>query len=118
VVVSGLFEYMGQFQLRKISEIREILKEGGKFIVSYTNFNHVHAVVDYAPFNNIMPIREFRHDLELFFNIDKFFPIYYNWKGTVPSNKWSILIQKYVTLKIPFFYPRFAVSYFFVCSEK
>jgi SAM-dependent methyltransferase len=118
VVALGLFEYMGQFQQRKLSEICGILKDRGKFIASYTNFDHLHATTDYAPFNNIMPIKEFKYDLELHFKADRFFPIYHNWNGNVPWNKWSILVNKYVDVNIPLFSPKFAVGYFFICSLK
>jgi hypothetical protein len=108
---------MGEYQPKKLSEIHEILKENGMFIVSYTNFNHLHAVI-YDLYNNIISINEFKQDLNQFFNIDRFFPIYHNWKGTVPYKKWSIGIQRYINVNIPFFSPRFAISYFFICSPK
>jgi len=118
MVAAGLFEYMGDYQQKKMYEIREILNKSGKFIASYTNFDHIHARNGYAPYNNIMSIDEFRRDLNLFFDIERFFPIYHGWKGTVPYRKLNIWIQKYININIPIFSPRFAISYFFVCSPK
>ena len=117
-VATGLFEYMGQLQKQKMSEIRDILKERAKFIVSFTNYNHQHALVDYAPYNNVMSIEDFKRDLELFFHVDCYFPTFYNWNGTEPRKWWSRGIQKYVNVKVPFISRRLSVSYFFVCSPK
>lgn len=118
VVATGLFEYMGQFQQKKMSEIQQVLKEKGKFIASYTNFSHIHSLTDYTPYNNIVSIKEFKHDLELFFHIERVFPTFYNWNGTEPRKRWSYTIQKYLTVNIPMINSRFAVSYFFICTPK
>lgn len=118
VIATGLFEYMGKYQKKKMSEIQQVLKDGGKFIVSYTNFGHIHSLIDYTPYNNIVSIKEFTKDLALFFHIDKITPTFYNWNGTEPRKRWSYSIQKYVTIHIPIIHSRFAVSYFFVCTPK
>src|SRR5215472_12135654 len=41
VVALGFFEYMGQQQDRKLKEISAILKDDGKFMMSYINFGHL-----------------------------------------------------------------------------
>ena len=118
VVATGLFEYMGAFQPQKLFEIQQILKKTGKFIVSFTNFNHINALTEYLPYNNTMSIADFQKDVARYFQIERMAPIFYNLKGTEPRRKWSYQIQKYVTFNLPVISAWFAVSYFFVCSPK
>ena len=40
IVVQGVFEYVGRFQSRKLKEIRDLLRDGGTFVVTYTNYAH------------------------------------------------------------------------------
>ena len=40
IVVQGVFEYVGRFQSRKLKEIRDLLRDGGRFVVTYTNYAH------------------------------------------------------------------------------
>jgi len=48
VVAQGVFEYVGRFQAQKLTEIKQVVKHGGTFIVSYVNFDHLHRRV-YQP---------------------------------------------------------------------
>ena len=62
----GVFEYVGQAQSRKFSEIAKILNADGKFIVTYTNFGHRKPRI-YEPFSNVQPLDSFRQDLRRYF---------------------------------------------------
>src|SRR5215813_11391899 len=73
VLAQGIFEYVGDTQSRKFTEIAEILNEDGKFVVSYWNFGHRNPDM-YHAFSNIQPFDDFRKALSRHFKIDKFFP--------------------------------------------
>jgi SAM-dependent methyltransferase len=116
VVAAGVFEYMGKQQARKLGEIRSLLKEEGKFIVTYTNFHHLRNKGDYYPYNNVQPLRDFRRALEEHFHVDQSFPSSHNWKVTEPRRPWLKKINALVNFNIPIVSPLFAVNYFFICS--
>ena len=40
ILAQGVFEYMGNFQAQKFTEIAQLLNDSGIFIVSYVNFDH------------------------------------------------------------------------------
>lgn len=115
VLAQGVFEYIGTFQEQKFSEIARILKEDGKFIVSYVNFDHRNRNI-YWPYSNIRPFRNFRKSLERFFQIEQYFPTSHRWHHDEPKGRLMPAIQMHINLNIPFFSPLFAVEYFFICS--
>ena len=84
VVAQGVFEYIGKAQSRKLQEIGRLLRPGGRFIVSYVNFDHHNRVV-YAPYNNIQPFSEFQHSVGEVFHIDKIIPTSHNWRHREPD---------------------------------
>jgi SAM-dependent methyltransferase len=117
VVAQGVFEYLGDVQSRKFSEIRDMLREGGVFIVSYTNFGHRRAQID-EPYSNIRSFDDFRQSLEDFFRIDKFFPASHNWHHGQPNRQFMKTVQKHLNMNIPLVSPVLAVEYFFICSRR
>lgn len=117
VTALGFFEYAGDFQAQKFTEIAEVLNEGGKFIVSYWNFGHRKASVYWA-FSNIQPVAEFRRGLLAHFTIDKSYPASHNWKHGWPGRKLNRAINMHVNMNIPVLSPILAVEYFFVCSPR
>jgi len=117
IVAAGLFEYLGEFHRQKLEEIRSLLKDDGKFIVTYTNFAHIHPPLEEPPYNNVMSIPQFRANLELFFEVDRFFPASHNWRRYEPRRKWVYALNMMVSARIPLFSERFANNYFFICSR-
>lgn len=117
IVAQGVFEYMGAVQAEKFREIADLLKGGGKFLISYVNFNHWdwHK---YAPYNNVQSFGDFRDRLEEFFPIDRYFPTSLRWRHQEPDRKWMKTIQMKIGFNVPFFTRIFAVEYFFICSAK
>jgi SAM-dependent methyltransferase len=117
IAALGIFEYLGQSQSRKFSEIARILNDDGKFIVTYTNFGHRKKRI-YEPFSNVQPLDSFRHDLRRYFNIDESFPASHNWKHSQPSRELVKAANMHVSVNIPFVSPMLAVDYFFICSPR
>lgn len=117
VVVQGVFEYVGDFQARKLAEISELLRPGGTFIVSYMNFGHRKKDI-YWPYSNVQQIREFRASLARYFQVDRSFPVGHNWNHSAPQKKWLQAIQMPVDLNIPLISPVLASEYFFICSPR
>jgi SAM-dependent methyltransferase len=120
VVAAGIFEYLGGLQKEKFFEIQRILNEEGKFVVTYTNFNHCHPAPYYLPYNYVVPIIDFLHDLKMFFRVDRWFPSSHNWKQHEPMDRRKLLnrIQMNIFFNIPIISPLFTVNYFFICSLK
>jgi len=116
VVAAGLFEYLGNFQRQKLREIQRLVKENGKFIVTYTNFAHVHPPDVEPVYNNVVTIPEFRSDLERFFQVERCFPSSHNWIRREPNRLWLYRLNMAISAEIPYVTHRFANSYFFVCS--
>lgn len=116
IVAAGLFEYMGDLQNSKLSEIELLLKKNGKFITTYTNFSHVHKVI-LPSYNNIKSIDDFRKDLSSFFVVEKYFPSSHNWHPWEPQRRILNKFQMHLNAKIPIFSSLFAVNYFFICSR-
>jgi len=115
VIAQGVFEYAGRFQSQKFSEIERILNPGGRFIVSYVNFDHIRRRV-LPIYNNIQSIAEFKKSLSRFFVIESFFPTSHHWRHKEPGRKITQRIQMRINANIPFLSPRLAVQYFFICS--
>lgn len=117
VVAQGVFEYIGTFQEQKFAEIRDLLKPGGIFLVSYVNFGHRdHGI--YWPYSNIQKMSAFQECLAKYFVIDRIFPTSHNWNNSEP-NRWFMRVwQMPMRVNIPILSPLLAVEYFFVCSAK
>lgn len=113
----GVFEYLGQSQSRKFSEIAKILNRNGKFIVTYTNFGHRKKRI-YEAFSNVQSLDSFCQDLRRHFNIDESFPASHNWKHSQPSRKLIKTANMRVSINIPVISPLLAVDYFFICSPR
>jgi SAM-dependent methyltransferase len=116
VVAQGVFEYAGTFQSQKFSEIAQLLKEDGTFIVSYVNFGHRNKQV-YWPYSNIQPFDDFYGSLGQHFCIERFFPTSHNWHHHEPNRQYMKFIQMHINMNIPFISPKLAVEYFFICSS-
>jgi SAM-dependent methyltransferase len=115
VVAQGMFEYVGKFQVQKFAEIAGLLKEGGKFIVTYQNFAHRNRETYWA-YNNVQPPAAFRKDLSLRFTIERSFPVSHNWNHGVPRRNLIKAPQAYLNLNIPVISPILAVDYLYLCS--
>jgi SAM-dependent methyltransferase len=113
VLAQGVFEYMGSFQSQKFSEIAGILKEHGRFVVSYVNFGHRDRDI-YFPYNNVQPLNDFRTGLESYFKVDRFFPTSHNWKHSEPNRKILQDLNMDLNVNIPIISPKLAVEYFFI----
>jgi SAM-dependent methyltransferase len=113
----GLFEYVGQLQRQKFSEISRLLTEGGRFIVTYTNFAHRNKRI-YEAFSNVQSLAAFRHDLQRYFVIDKSFPASHNWKHSQPSREFVKSANMHLNVNIPLVSRALAVDYFFICSPR
>jgi SAM-dependent methyltransferase len=117
VVAAGLFEYMADSQHQKFCEIKNILKDGGKFIVTYSNVRRYRQSIP-ATWNNIQPIEDFKNDLGVHFHVDRFFASSHSRKGP-PSNRRVIRnIQMNLNIYIPLISPLLALDYIMVCSNK
>lgn len=117
IVALGLFEYVGTRQSRKFSEIADLLTERGKFVLSYTNFNH-HDKYIFKAFSNVQSFGDFRQSLAGHFTIDRCFPASHNWHGGQPTRKLIKAANMHVNVNIPVISPKLAVEYFFVCSRR
>ena len=115
IVAQGIFEYIGTAQQQKLSEIRELLKEGGTFVVTYVNFDHRNRDI-YWPYNNVQPFSVFYRCLRQFFLVDRYFPTSHRWSHNEPRDRVMWALQKYITLNIPIISRLFGVEYFFICS--
>ncbi len=117
IVAAGFFEYMGKYQNHKFAEIRNLLKPGGTFIVTYSNFEHIHSLKDYPPFNNVQPIRDFSKELSKYFHIRRSFGASFNWQFSEPRRSLLKAIQMPVMVNLPVLSSKFAINYFFICKE-
>jgi SAM-dependent methyltransferase len=115
VVAQGVFEYVGEFQSRKFSEIAQLLTANGRFVVTYTNFAHRKAYI-YPAFSNVQSFESFQQDLSHYFNVDRVLPVSYNWKHAHPSRKLLKAANKLINVNLPFVSRTFAVEYFIICS--
>jgi SAM-dependent methyltransferase len=117
VVMLGVFEYLGGLQSRKFTEIAGLLKDGGTFLVTYTNFGHRDARI-YEPFNNVQPFDDFLRELGRDFVVDRYFPASHNWHGGQPTRKLAQAVNMRVTANIPVVSSKLAVDYFVLCSPR
>jgi SAM-dependent methyltransferase len=117
VVAQGMFEYVGTLQVQKFAEIAALLKDGGKFIVTYQNFDHRDRETYWA-YNNVQRPGDFRKDLNRFFKIDRSFPVSHNWNHGVPRRTLIKAPQAYLNLNIPVISPILAVDYLYICSPR
>lgn len=115
VVAQGLFEYLGEFQSAKFAEIRQLLRQDGRFVVTYINFGH-HRKSIYWPYSNVQSLSDFRESLTRQFRIEKSFPVSHNWNHGSPQRRWLQVIEMPVNLNVPVVGPRLATEYFFICS--
>lgn len=113
----GVFEYIGDAQSRKFDEIARILVDGGKFVVTYTNFSHRRTRI-YEAFSNVQPLDAFSADLERYFTIDRAFPASHNWKHTQPNRNLVKQANMRLNANIPLVSRRLAVDYFFICTPR
>lgn len=117
VISQGLFEYIGGFQQKTFTEISQILKPGGKFVVTYVNFDHMNREL-YKPYNNVQSFGEFHKHLSDVFCVDSVIPTSHHWRHREPHRRLIKDIHMHVNLRIPILSSLFAVEYFFVCSRK
>jgi cyclopropane fatty-acyl-phospholipid synthase-like methyltransferase len=117
ILAQGVFEYVGMHQSEKFAEIRELLKDGGTFVVSYVNFDHRQTDI-YFPYSNVQSFNEFRRSVAEHFTIRRFFPTSYNWGHWEPSRKLVRAANMHINLNIPLIGPVLAVEYFLICSAR
>lgn len=117
IVALGFFEYMGNNQQQKFAEINKILKEGGKFILTYSNINHYNFNPD-QPWNNMQSIDNFKKDLRAYFIVDRLSITSHNRKYYTSSNRIMRHFQKKINLYIPIISPLLAIEYILICSRK
>lgn len=117
VLAQGVFEYTGNFQSQKFSEIARLLSAGGTFIVSYVNFNHRDKRV-YWPYSNVQSFEDFHHSLGQVFHIHRFFPTSHHWHHHEPNRQFMKTLQMHINMNIPLISRKLAVEYFFICSLK
>ena len=117
VLAQGFFEYVGDCQSEKFSEIAQLLNRNGTFIVSYVNFGHRDREI-YWPYSNIQSFDDFRKSLTRYFNIHRFFPTSHNWKHGEPNRKLIKAANMHMNVNIPFISQVLAVEYFFICSSR
>jgi SAM-dependent methyltransferase len=117
IVVQGVFEYVGRFQSRKLKEIRDLLRDSGTLVVTYTNYAH-RQKTHYWAHNNIQQPAEFRRELEQFFRVEKCFPSAHHWKQVHPSRRPMRAVQARLNVTIPVISTLFAVDYIYICSRR
>lgn len=117
VVAQGLFEYMADRQEQKFAEIAGLLKPGGSFILTYTNFGHRRARI-FEAFSNVQPFADFRSSLDRYFTIERCFPTSHNPSGGQPARAVLKAANMHLNINVPILSPMFAVEYFFVCSPR
>jgi SAM-dependent methyltransferase len=117
VLAQGVFEYMGDFQTQKFTEIAALLNDGGIFIVSYVNFGHRDRDI-YWPYSNVQTFNDFRQSLEQHFKIHRFFPTSHNWNHSEPGRKLVKAANMHINMNVPFISRVLAVEYFFICSSR
>jgi SAM-dependent methyltransferase len=116
VLAQGVFEYVGDFQAQKFTEIARLLNDGGIFIVSYVNFDHRDRYI-YWPYSNVQSFDDFRWSLAQHFEIQRFFPTSHNWHHSEPSRKLLKAANMHINANVPFVSRVLAVEYFFICSS-
>jgi SAM-dependent methyltransferase len=115
VVAQGMFEYVGEYQSQKFAEISKVLKDDGKFVLTYQNFDHRQREI-YWPYSNVQQPADFRKDLARFFKIERSFPVSHNWNHSQPRRALLKASQLHLNVNIPVISPILAVDYLYVCS--
>lgn len=117
VAALGLFEYVGTSQTEKFSEIAHLLRERGRFVLTYTNFEHRDKHI-FEAFSNVQPLDDFRRSLARHFTIERCFPTSYNWHGGQPTRTMLKAANMRLTSNLPLVGQKLAVEYFFICSPR
>jgi SAM-dependent methyltransferase len=117
IVAQGLFEYLGDLQSQKFSEIAELLVDGGTFLTSYVNFGHRRPYL-YDIYNNRQPLERFEQDLSRYFTVRRRLPTSHNWDHNEPSRRLIRALNMRFDPTIPYLTRKLAVEYFFVCSRR
>jgi SAM-dependent methyltransferase len=117
VLAQGVFEYMGNFQAQKFTEIARLLNDSGVFIVSYVNFDHRGRHI-YWPYSNVQPLNDFRQSLAQHFTIHRFFPTSHNWNHSEPNRQLLKAANMNININVPFISRVLAVEYFYICSAR
>jgi SAM-dependent methyltransferase len=115
IVAQGIFEYVGRFQSQKLAEITSLLKEGGKFIVTYQNFAHRKPQI-YGLYSNVQSPGDFRTSLSQSFTIERCFAVSHNWNHGQPSRALMKAAQAHLNIRVPVLSPILAVDYLYICS--
>ncbi len=115
IVAQGVFEYAGRRQSGKFQEIAQLLKDGGIFIASYVNFDHISCDV-YSLYNNIQGFHEFHKSLAEVFSVDRVVPTSHHWHHREPTRWLAKAVEMHVNVRIRGVSRFFAVEYLFVCS--
>jgi cyclopropane fatty-acyl-phospholipid synthase-like methyltransferase len=113
VLAQGVFEYMGNRESQKLSEIVSLLNENGTFIVSYVNFRHRKRKI-YPIYNNVHSPEEFLKSLSRHFVVSKVIPVSHNWTHSDPSRNLVQRANMHFNAKIPVISQKLAVEYFFL----
>ena len=116
IVAQGLFEYVGEYQSKKLAEIATVLKDGGKFIVTYQNFDHRQRQI-YWPYSNVQQPADFRRDLGRFFTIERWFAGAHNWTHAHPGRTLVRAPQMNLNIYVPVISPKLAIDYIYICSS-
>jgi SAM-dependent methyltransferase len=115
VVAQGMFEYVGEYQSEKFAEIAGLLRPGGKFVLTYQNFDHRQREL-YWPYSNVQRPGDFRRELARFFRIERWFAVSHNWNHSQPNRRLMKMSQARLNIKVPVISPILAVDYLYVCS--
>jgi SAM-dependent methyltransferase len=115
VAAQGVFEYLGEYQSEKFAEIAAVLKEDGRFVLTYQNFDHWRRSI-YWPYSNVQRPADFRRALSRFFKIERKFAGVHNWNHSYPRRKSVSVPQRSLNIYVPIISPKLAVDYFYVCS--
>ncbi len=117
VLAQGLFEYLGGAQEEKFRDIAKILNPGGKFILTYQNFDHRRPSIYWA-YTNVQRPAAFRAGLEQEFVIERQVATALNWSHSQPVRPVTKAMNRGFTPNLPRVTSKLAVEYFFVCSAR
>jgi SAM-dependent methyltransferase len=116
VVAQGVFEYVGEHQEQKFSEIADLLTGDGLFIASYVNFDH-RARDIYWPYSNVRSFDDFRQSLGKHFKVRRCIPTSHNWRHNEPGKKFLSGPNMHMNVHLPVVSRILAVEHFFVCAR-
>jgi SAM-dependent methyltransferase len=115
VVAQGLFEYIGEYQSQKFAEIAAVLKDDGRFVLTYQNFDHRQREI-YWPYSNVQRRADFHSDLSRFFKIERWFAVAHNWNHGHPRRRVIAGPQEHLNIYVPIISPKLSVDYLYICS--